>query len=107
MMHQNWQAAFEVFDRENPHFFQQFKKIAERHRRNGLGYITAALIFEEIRCLSKTTTTTDQAMPPELQGIQVNNNYRSSCVRKLLAEDNTFTPFFRIRERKWSMAAVA
>jgi hypothetical protein len=83
-------AAFEKFDRENPHVWTYFTRFAFQAISRGHRRLSVALLIERIRWEIYMTTTSDGFF-------KINNNHRAYYARKWMHLFPQYSKFFAIR----------
>ncbi|MFM2472394.1 hypothetical protein [Burkholderia cenocepacia] len=84
-------AAFDKFDRENPHIYRLFRRYALRAIKRGKRQLSISLITERIRWEVSVETTGDR--------FKLNNNHRAFYARKFNAEFPQFGDVFAVRRQ--------
>ena len=85
------ELAFLVFHMDNPHVYEEVKKIAFDLKRSGMDFYGIGAIFEIIR-YHRVMTTNDPKF-------KMNHNYKALYSRMLMEKEPELTGFFKIRQR--------
>jgi hypothetical protein len=85
---------FKKFHKENPHIYEEFKKLAYRMKGTGRKKYSSKMIINVLRWESDLGSTGDE--------FKINDKFQSIYGRLLAYQDSTFEDFFefRIRENK-------
>jgi hypothetical protein len=90
--HQTIQAAFEEFDRRNPHIYRLLRTMALRYHALGHKRCSMKMLWEFLRFSVSAETGDDP--------YKLNNNYTALYSRKLMDENPVLAGFFETRERR-------
>ena len=86
------ELAFLAFHMDNPHVYEEVKKIALDLRRSGRDFYGIGAIFEIIR-YHRAMTTNDPHF-------KMNHNYKALYSRLLMKQEPELAGFFKIRWRQ-------
>lgn len=85
------ESRFRRFDAEHPEVYEHFRRIASRLRRRGAPRLGGRNIWEAMRYRYTLAGVSDDF------GVKLNDHFPPHYVRKLIADDPTFEPYFEVR----------
>ncbi len=86
--------AFERFDADHPEVYREFCRIAKVLRDDrGYDHYSADGVMHVVRFHTRAGADTSR-------GFKINNNHVAFYARKLIAEDQSFSTFFRTRKQR-------
>lgn len=90
----NTLEEFKKFHKDNPHIYEEFKKLAYRMKKTGRKKYSSKMIINVLRWESDLRSSGDE--------FKINDKFQSIYGRLLAYQDPSFEEFFefRIREKK-------
>ena len=85
------EGAFWEFHGDNPHVYEELRKLARGLRKRGHTRLGIGMLFEVLRWRHLMRTTSDA------DGFKLNNNYRSYYARLLMARERELDGLFQLR----------
>ena len=83
--------TFEQYHNDNPQIYKAFRLFASQAKQKGFKNYSAKSLFEIIRWHTPIKSG---------EVFKIDNNYAPDYARKMMAENESFKGFFRVRELK-------